>query len=224
MKKTFCILLILITASGIKAQEETNYGWWTEFGTEKEIANNLDVELSEEIRYFFDLGEIDKFKTNLGLTYKISSRLRFGLKYSWTYNHDTEDDFYAHRHRITVSARMKEDVGRFEISLLEKLQFNYYDTEKEDVDYSPKTNLRSLLKIAYNLTTTKIEPFIQAQFRYQLNNPDGNEFDNSRFATGISFPLSNKLEMDTFLQLDKELNRKSPDKIWILGTNLKFEW
>ncbi|RCW30613.1 DUF2490 domain-containing protein [Marinilabilia salmonicolor] len=214
---------LLMYIPKLEAQGNEHIAHWTEIGAEIEIANDLELELSEELRYLIDEQEMDRCKTNLGLSYDVYKFLSIGAGYTWTYLNKYEDNQFFHRHRISGFIKIKKDLGPLEISLREKIQINYLNKEKENADYSPKNYLRTRFSITYNIPNSKLEPWIQAQIRHQLNNPVKNDMDNYRLAAGIEFPLTKHLQMDTFLQLDQEENKKNPEKTWIIGTNLKFE-
>lgn len=216
------IVFLLIWPPKLEAQKQDHIAHWTEMGIEMGITNNLELELSEEFRYLINEQEMDRCKTRLGLSYDLYKFLSIGAGYTWTYLNKYEDKQFFHRHRISGFIKIKKDLGPLEISLREKIQINYLNKEKEDADYSPENNLRTRFSINYNIPNSKLEPWIQAQIRHQLNNPKKNEMDNYRLAAGIEFPLSKHLKMDTFLQLDQEENRKNPEKTWVIGTNLKF--
>ena len=90
-------------------------------------------------------------------------------------------------------------------------------------DYSPVYYLRSRLQADWDLKGNKATPYISAEMHYQLNNPEGNKIDDMRYSLGVDFPLTKKLNLDTYLKLQQELNVKNPVNLYLIGINLKWK-
>jgi hypothetical protein len=106
--------------------------------------------------------------------------------------------------------------------LREKFQSTYINEDIKGFDYSPENYFRSRLQISWDIKGNKLKPYASAEMHYQLNNPEGNEVDNWRYTAGMEFPLSKKLDLDTYLRLSHELNVKNPVDLYLIGINLKF--
>ena len=57
---------------------------------------------------------------------------------------------------------------------------------------------------------------------YSLNKTGGNEVNDMRYTLGVEFPVSGKLDMDTYLRLDQEMNVKNPVSLFVIGVNVKL--
>jgi hypothetical protein len=226
MNKRITILLLTVLMSGgvsVSIAQDNDFGSWLSAGVSKDLSKRINLEAEEEIRIFKNFSEIDRFATSFGGVVTIVKGVKTGVGYTWIYDHDVKDTGWENRHRIFAYLQGKVDFGRFTVTLREKFQTTYYDKNEEDFDYSPQNYLRSRLQGAYDIKGSKIVPYLSAEMHYQLNNPDGNEIDNMRYTLGIGFPLSKKLDMDTFLRLTQELNVKHPVNLYLLGINVNFD-
>jgi hypothetical protein len=226
MNKRITILLLIVSMSGgvfVSRAQENDFGSWISAGVTKELSKRINLEAEEEIRIFKNFGEIDRFATSVGGVVSIVKGVKTGVGYTWIYDHDVKDTGWENRHRIFAYLQGKADLGRLTFTLREKFQMTYYDKAEPDFDYSPKNYLRSRLQAAYNIRGSKIGPYLSTEMHYQLNNPEGNEIDNMRYTLGLEFPLSKKLDMDTFLRLMQELNVKHPVNLYLLGININFD-
>ena len=226
MKKRISILLLIVLLSGgvfVCRAQENDFGSWISAGVTKDLSKRISLEAEEEVRIFKNFGEIDRFMTSFGGAFSIIKGVKAGTGYTWIYDHDVKDTGWENRHRIFVYLQGKADLGRLTFTLREKFQMTYYDKAQEDFDYSPQNYLRSRVQVAYDVKVSKIEPYLSAEMHYQLNNPKGNEIDNMRYTLGIAFPISKKLDLDTFVRLSQELNVKKPENLYLLGLSINFK-
>jgi hypothetical protein len=224
MKISILVLIVLISGSFlICSAQENDFGSWVSFGISKDLSKKISLEGEEEIRIFKNFSEIDRFATSFGGVLSIVKGVKAGVGYSWIYDHDVKDTGWENRHRIFAYLQGKADLGRLTFTLREKFQMTYYDKTEDDYDFSPQNYLRSRLAVAYDIKGSKIRPYLAAEMHYQLNNPEGNEIDNMRYTLGSEFPLSKKLDLDTFVRLNQELNVKKPENLYLLGISLNFD-
>ena len=125
--------------------------------------------------------------------------------------------FWESRHRISASLSAGLEVGRFKISLRERLQYTYScgkedvrekhrfverynmmtgDSSKLDtisfvsVDASEKTILRSRISVDYDIPHFKVDPFVSYEVFSDLSN--GETFEKGRLTVGAGFSLKKK--------------------------------
>ncbi|MFZ5429167.1 MAG: DUF2490 domain-containing protein [Bacteroidota bacterium] len=216
----FILLLLVVALSHGANGQENDFGTWLGVELEKKITNKLRLEFEEEVRIFQNVSEIDRFATSFGGAWTFNSYLRAGAGYTWIYKHRVNKELWEHRHRYQIYLRGRVKVDRFTFTLRERFQSTYRDESIKGFNYSPRNYLRSRLQAAYNIKGSKIAPYGSAELYYQLNNPEGNKFDNMRYTLGTGWPLSKTMELDTYLRLDQEMNVKNPVSYWILGVAL----
>jgi hypothetical protein len=227
MKKTTLLLCVLIGLTGLASKksnaQENDYGTWLSLDVSKELSKKFDLEFEEEVRIFKQFSEISRFATSLGGSYSFNKFLKGAAGYTWIYHHDVNDSFWDNRHRYYIHLTGKFEIKRWAFSLRERFQSTYIDKDIKGFDYSPENYLLSRIQVAWDVKNSKLEPYTSAEVFYQLSNPDGNKVDNIRYTLGTEFPLSKKLDMDTFLRLSQEMNVKHPVNLYLIGLNLKLK-
>lgn len=222
MRKVILIFALAFISLQLIAQD-SNTAWWPAIKVQKEITKKFSLQLEHETRYFTNLSEIDRLATSLEGDYSITKRWNAGLAYTWLYNHNLKEDIYASRNRFYLYLRYKQKFGNWSFYIREKYQSTYRDEEKENVNYSPKNVLRSKAEVAYKIKSVSLTPYINGQFRYQLNHPTKNEIDQYRWSVGAEYKFNKRLSADLYFQKEGELNKKKPDKVSIIGTTLKIK-
>jgi hypothetical protein len=217
------LIVILGIWTGKTTAQETDFGSWVSFDVSKEVTKRFDIEFEEEVRIFKKFSEINRFSTTINGSYNVNKFLKGGAGYTWIYRHDIKDQLWENRHRYFVYLNGGLELGRMNFSLREKFQSTYYDASVPGFDYSPVNYLRSKLEVAWDLKGAKTEPYASVEMHYQLNNPDGNEIDNMRYTLGVDFPLSKKLDLDTYFRLNQDIHVKNPVNLYLLGINLKLK-
>jgi hypothetical protein len=227
MKKTTFLLILLFVITGFTCQnvfsQENDYGTWLSVDVSKELSKKFDLEFEEEVRIFKQFGEINRFATSIGGSYSFFKFLKGAAGYTWIYHHDVNDSFWDNRHRYYLQLTGKVEIKRLALTLRERFQSTYIDESIKGFDYSPENYLRSRLQLVWDVKNSKLEPYASGELIYQLNNPDGNEIDNIRYTIGIAFPLTKKLDLDTYLRLSQEMNVKNPVNLYLIGVNLKLK-
>jgi hypothetical protein len=226
MKKTTFILMVLIVTGLLVSKktiaQENDYGTWLALDVSKEVTKKFDLEFEEEVRVFKQFSEINRFATSIGGSYSIFKFLKGAAGYTWIYHHDVNDSFWDNRHRYYIQLAGKFEINRLTFSLRERFQSTFIDKDIKGFDYSPENYLRSRLQAVWDIKNSKMEPYASGEVIYQLNNPDGNKVDNIRYTLGTVFPLTKKLDVDTYLRLSQEMNVKNPVNLYLIGINLKL--
>jgi hypothetical protein len=228
VKKTYLffalMMMISFNAFHVRAQDN-DFGTWLGANISKDLTKKISLEFEEEVRIFNNFKEIDRFATGINGVYSLNKFLKSGLGYDWIYNHNVKKSFWENRHRYYAYVTGKVELGRFTLSLRERFQSTFYDLfiHDKESDYSPHNYLRSRFEIDYDIKGSKLEPYISSEIHYQLNNPGGNEIDNWRYTAGLGFPLSKKINLDTYLRLNQDVNVKNPVNLWLLGINLSWK-
>lgn len=221
----FTGLIMGFLFAGVKSgnAQETDFGAWVALDIKKDITRKFSLELKEEVRVFRDFGEFDRVSTSLSAEYALVKWLKAGVGYAWIYNHKVKSDTWDHRHRYFLFLQGKYKLGRMDVSLRERFQSTFYDEDVSGFEYGHKNYLRSRLQVAYDIPANKTEPYASAEMYYSLNKTGGNEVNAMRYTLGVEFPVSGKLDLDTYLRLDQERNVKNPISLFVAGVNFKLD-
>ena len=148
-----------------------------------------------------------------------------GAGYQYIYFHDFKYSNFQPRNRFYFFLQEKRKMGDFTFTLRERIQVTTkdesdriksngkIDTYKINPDYS----WRNRLKIDYNIPRCPVSPSLSVESFCQLNNPDGNKFDDMRYTLSFKYNLTKHNEIEIYGLVDKEMNVKNPEKKLVTG-------
>lgn len=223
MKKYFLLVFFCLSIVSLLKGQKTDRAAWFSVEVSGKVSNNLELELEEEIRFFKDVTEIDRIITSLGAAYTITDFLKAGAGYSLILDHKVKQDVYENRHRYYLYLRGRARLGGFKIDLREKFQSTYYDPAFDDERYSPANELKSRLQVSRNFKKAGLEPYVNAEMYYQLNDPEENKIDQMRYTAGMEIDLTKSLVLDPFFRIETDINIPEPETFYIGGVTLKWE-
>jgi len=223
-------LLLTFLAPSMKA-EDTDFGLWTTLDLSKKLDNGLKLAFEEEYRLRNDLMTTDKFQSTFELSYKLGKYFTPGVSYTLINYYHPRDDEHAHnywetRHRFNVFGEGEVDLGRFTLSLRERLQTTYRVLDSlSSAKINPKLMLRSKVGLTYNIKGIPLEPFAFAEFHHLLNKQ--NEpfaYEKYRLGCGLKYTykktISVKLGYLYTAESDKEEGEKA--NVLTVGFGYKF--
>ncbi|WP_163717865.1 DUF2490 domain-containing protein [Mangrovibacterium lignilyticum] len=221
--QTVTILLFFLLPTAVKVHAQTkDFGAWFGFELEKEL-KDWAFSLAEEVRSVNNLNDLHGLYTTLGVDYKLSKRFKIGTSYQFIYFNDTEYDDFQPRHRLNLFATGNVKWNHFKFSLRERLQTTFKDESERDYKMNPKIRWRSRFELEYNIPKSKFTPAFSVETYYQLNNPDGNKFDQIRYKLSGSYKLNKRNELSLYGQLYHEINVKNPVDLSVVGVEYKFK-
>jgi hypothetical protein len=138
------------------------------------------------------------------------------------YNYNIDEAYWAARNRVYITLTGEMNIGRFEVSLRERLQYTHtgsvtidetkYRWEKQGGikgEWAPTTeiepefkeakenlSLRSRLSVKYDIPNCKISPFASAELYTRLDK--WQIFDKARYRAGASYKINKKNDISLF--------------------------
>ncbi len=180
-----------------------------------------------------------ELKSNLGYCfiyghYLSEKNLKEYVEEVGEYNYNIDEAYWAARNRVYLTLTGEMNIGRFEISLRERLQYTHtgsvtidetkYRWEKQGGikgEWTPTTeiepelkevkknlSLRSRLSIKYDIPNCKINPFISAELYTRLDKWQA--FDKARYRAGASYKINKKNDISLFY-LYEDVSGNDPD-------------
>lgn len=211
------LAMILLAVGGRKAAaQDKDFGAWAGFELQKDI-KDWTFSAGEEIRTMDNVSNFYGSYTTLGINYSPWKRLKFGTSYQFILFNDTEYDDIQPRHRLNLFTTGNIKLGDFKFSLRERLQMTFKDESERDYKMNPKTSWRNRVEVEYNIPNSKLTPFASIETFYQLNNPDGNKFDQLRYKFGGNYKLNKHNELGIYGQFDHEINVNDATDRTVLG-------
>lgn len=224
------ILLSFNSFSFVNAQT-SDFGIWNTLGLEKKIGKwSFDVE--SELRFNNNASQFNRWGVQFQISYKVFKPLEIGLAYEYQLFNDVAFSDIQPRLRYSIFIQGKAKVKRFTFIAREKVrrtikderdridEYGNYDTYK----INPKYEWCNFLKASYNIPNFPITPSFSFQSYYQLNNPDGNQFDELKYTISFSYKIKKKHEFELNGILKQEINVSEPVNSYIIGIGYKFSF
>lgn len=179
------------------------------------ISEKVSLTWGEQLRTKNSFKDIDKILSSLSVGYTPWKFLQLGTEYAFV--NETKGSDWRTKHRLNIDITEKATVGRFELSLRERvrMEFRGYEANKYESP-NPFTSLRTRLKAAYK-NPSRWKPYAYVEVYATLNSPakvynyltDPMERDNYcnrvRIVLGSEMKINEKNKMDFHYMLN--LNR-----------------
>lgn len=187
--KLSVVFLLLFTFSSLQAQEK-DFATWANVGFDYKVKPAFVISGAMEWRTKDNLSATDRIGMNIGGQYTLLPFLKVGAGYEVHYRNRGEDG-WKFRHRYRLDGTLSTRVRQLKFSLRERFQHTF--DENSDVFH-----LRSRAMVAYDLSNSKLEPYVSIEMYNGLNRGADFEIQRMRYRGGISFPLSSRWEADVF--------------------------
>ena len=172
------------------------------------LSKTLDLTISEQLRTKNSFENLDKMLTSLSLDYSPWRHVGFEGEYVFVNVNESSD--WKIKHRINLGVIGKLSVGRFNLSLRERVRFvvRSYPTDKY-LTPDPFVTLRTRLKADYS-NKSRWKPYAYVELYTTLNAPaavnnrltDAVERDNYinrlRLCVGSTMKINNHNSMDFY--------------------------
>ncbi len=231
MADRFLFTVLLLIFSEVLAAQTEDFGVWTSAGIEKEL-KKLSIGAEAELRTTDFLGGIDRWSLRTEAGYDIVKPLKAGVAYQFIYFNDTEYSDFQPRHRFYLFLQWKQELGRFTLALRERLQRTTKD-ESGRIKENGKTDTyrinpdicwRNRFKLAYDIPRFPINPSLSVETFYQLNNPDGNGFEQFRYSLAFSCKIKKDHELEVYGLLDQGVYSEDPVSEYVGGLSYTFSF
>lgn len=227
-----CFIILFISAITQVSAQNLNYGTWTSVEVEKKL-DKLDLSAETELRTIAYLRLIDRWSIGLGADYDLAKYLKIGVGYQFMNALDYDQDYiksYFIRNRFNASATGKLKYNNFSFSLRERLQVTFKedrvqtDGTIDDYKMNPAWAWRNRFQIEYNIPNCKITPALSAETFFDLNNPDGNNFENIRYILNFDYKLNKRNHIDVYGVINSNLYSDDSTGKYILGLSYKHSF
>lgn len=194
-------------------------GLWTNITIEKEITKDLDIILTEEVRFNENITEAGSFFTDIGAEYKILKGFKAGVFYRHI-NKRRLDDSYNRNNRFYADVSYRHKFKRFEAGYRIRFQVQYNGYNTSETGHIPEWYFRQKIHFGYN-TKSRFDPYLDGEIWYQIN-PEWSRFDNLRISAGVVTRITKKHSIDLGYLINKEFNVVNPYTYFVVFAGYKI--
>ena len=221
IKELFLSIIIITLGLCQKSAAQVNdAGLWVHVAIEKKISSYLDLQVSQEFRFYENFSELGTAFTEAQIQYKIFRSLDVAAEYRFIQSKRLNDS-YIFQHRLAFSITYEYDISRLSISLRGKYQTRYSQVNSSENGFLPNNTFRTRLQFTYDVLK-KYSPFASGEIYYSTNNPEGNEIRKVRYNAGLNYEINKHHSFSISYLIDKEVNQNNPWTDYVIDTGYKF--
>jgi len=205
MKTKNSILLLFLPFFAWSQQQD--FQLWSNLELNYKLAKKVKISLDQSYRIRENATISDLFFTNLSLSYKLSKHHSVALGYRMINDFDLNSNIeLKHRYYSDYNYRFKQK----RLTIRNRLRFQYQ---------SQNITIRDKASISYNVKKTPFEPFTSFEIYYK-----NKSLDKWRYTLGGAYPLAKKTNFSVFYRIQKDINAKKPEELYILGIGLDYNF
>lgn len=217
----FVILILVLTTQIAIAQDRL---WLTAGVGSKFGESKLSWNTSINSRFYANQ-RWDKVFPELSFKYAFNDYFKPSLDYRFILNQSKNGKNRSTSNRININLNTGYKINRLALKLRLRGQFGMNGI-MPDTPYEPDFDnaLRIKPGLNYNIKGSKINPLIEAEWFYNLNNGMyGKQFTKFRFSAGVNWKINGSNELGLKYRYDYEFNIPKPDRYHILSLDYQFE-
>lgn len=221
--KQFLSILLIFLGTNLFAQEikkTQDLGLWTGLSIEYDLNKDYTLKLSQELRLFENLSEIEKYNSDLGLDYRINKKFNLGFSLRYYLNKE-KDKTISQSGRYNFDIRYKEKIGnKFKIKYRLRFQ-TLYKNMFTAVSEKTESNFRNKISFDYKLNKQN-NIYLGAEIFREIKVYRKPYFNKIRFSIGDE-KKTKAGEFDFSLVYERELNSNYPLNYFIGRINYTFK-
>lgn len=211
--------------------QTSDFGVWTSLAAEKNFGK-FEVTAETELRTNNQCKQICRWSMGAEMSYRPVKPFTLGTGYQFMRFFDDRFNDFQPRHRVYLYLQGKYRAGDFTFTLRENLQ----RTTKDESDrikqngeintyrINPDVVWRNRLKVIYDIPKFPVNPAFSVESFYQLNNPDGNAFEQLRYIFSLKYSPFKHHAFEAYGLFDKEMNVNNPEQMFVAGIQYKFSF
>lgn len=209
IKHILGVCCCLLAASFAQAQH-TDGAVWMYSAITKEIVNDLDAELGQELRYNVSVADLYQWNSHASLTYKFTKKIKISGDYRYSVRAS------GNTHRVGFGFGLREGFGDLDLAYRTKVQ---YSTAADGNEGSVWRNKGT---ISYTLNKDW-ETYGSGELFYNLSN-EGNALNGFRSELGLDFSPNKHHDITASWIYDMEFQVAFPERLHVLNLSYAYTW
>ena len=216
LKKTLFICLIASLQILIAQTDEEGLEGWGIAEVSIKATKKISIDISEHVRYKYDVSTLDNYFTQIGVNFEIFKDLKIGTKARFITENDSEGNVQGleSHFRYQGEVSYKHDMGKIGISY----RLRYQNKNELGVFDIPNEYIRFRMGLNHKIKSIKSALKIEGELFNQFKK--GNE-DNGLNRYRLTMKLEHRLKGDNeiaiFYRIQEDIDRIDPVSRKILG-------
>ncbi len=215
-------LLFVLILSGVYAfasAQESDLQLWTGPVVKYNLNDKFRLELEQQFRFNENISQYDYTFTEFAIRYKVFKYLDMKALYRHSFISEgqtgSELDEYD-KSRVAVNASTGTEIFNTGIKVGYRITYQH---SWENTTLIASNYFRNRFDVDYNLSKL-VDPYASYESYYRLD--DKNEFRQNRYTFGLTWKVSDKLDIDSFYRYQNEINVKNPEIDFIIGLGIIY--
>jgi len=218
MKKPF-VLLILSGFFFSAGAQFTDTQLWMGPVIKYNINNIFRIDFEQQFRFKENISKFDFTYSEFGFRYKVFKYLDIKAIYRHSYISSGQTGSAIAEYdksRIALNASTGAELFNTGIKVGYRIMFQH---SWENTTLIASDYLRNRIELDYNMSKL-VDPYARYESYYRFN--DKNEFRQNRTTFGLTWKISDKLDIDSFFRYQNEINVKNPETDFIIGLGVVY--
>ena len=220
--KLFLVFGIIVCCSLKAIGQQDDAGLWASVNLKHQVTRRVAVTLSEQIRMYQNVSEVDQFFTDAGLEYTILPSLKAALSYRLTSKN--KSNYYQTRHRYNLDLTYKYKMKPVALSLRQRVQSQVESINSSENGRIPEWYSRTKLTLKFDLDK-KYSPYLATEYYYIIDNVKETDhvFDKARYEIGFDYDFNKRHSINLFYLIQKDIiENKTRDFVSGIGYSFSF--
>lgn len=209
--KRYLFLLLYIFSLSLVHPKSIDDELWTGIELQKKISSTIKLKLEQQLRLKEHFSQFHKTFTDLSVSYKVSSNVRFTGKYRYIVYEDKV------KSRISLGGKINHETDYFLTSYRSRIQREFENNElQEDMVFRNKFTLGYRLKKQFT-------PYLSYEF-YHILNDETFSYNKFRIGIGIEYEINEDKSLEIYYLYKGEFYDSEIEATNIMGLQYGYSF
>ncbi len=221
MKFRILLFFCFFGATWALIAQDQDLNAWTRVALKYDLSKKARFAVENEMRFFDNASRLSQYHTELGVNYDLNDKWEGGVYYRFIYETDPEKQYeLGHRAWLQLGYNWSKD--RLSATIRTRLQTTYSGINTRENGRIPESYSRNKISLSYDLSNSKWEPNLGAEFWYQLGSGSERIIDKYRVGGGFEYRYSRNVRIDIFYNYQSQIQVASPNIDHIFGLSYTY--
>ena len=190
-----------------------DFGTWSGFSVNKEVADDLKVDADIQIRADDNSTRINQFFLDLGANYKVNEYFRAGIFLRPRMTNNWSGYNFENRLYFDLTGKLKlNDINLY-------LRSRIQTTSNRNAENPTYERIQFKVKIKLD---KGLKAFVQDEFFFHLNGTGTSNYKKNRFGLGFEYAINDYLQINLKYLRITEVNQAYPLRMNVIALGLSY--